>query len=538
MTGTDLSRAEGPTRATAAVAGVVSAGVALAVGELVTGLRDPGPSLVSAVGTEFIDRFAASLKNLAVSLFGTNDKVALVVGIVVVSLGVGALFGLLARRRFSLGAAGLVAFGAVGLWAFVRHPQGSAATGLVATALAVAAGVGSLAVLLHAAAGRVPHLTEAEKRQAGGREPAPVSQAPGRAAASRRSFLVAASVLGVGAVGTAFVGRSLRGTDAAAAARRRFTVPRPGRVQPVPARQPFTVAGLSPYVTPSADFYRIDTARTLPQVDPDEWRLEVTGMVDQPLSITFDELLAMDAVEAAVTLQCVSNEIGGDLVGNAVWQGVPLQVLLDRAGVDPAATHVVGRSVDRWTAGFPTELGGDGRVALVAYAMNGELLPVRHGFPARLVVSGLYGYVSATKWLREIQLTTWESFDGYWVPRGWAKEGPIKTMSRIDVPRSGAAVPAGPTAVAGVAWAPTRGIDRVEVQVDGGSWRPCRLGATASEHTWVQWLLEWDATPGDHVLRVRATDGTGATQTEQVSSPAPDGATGWHARRVRVEDTA
>jgi DMSO/TMAO reductase YedYZ molybdopterin-dependent catalytic subunit len=515
-----------PTRVVAALAGLVGAGVALAVSELVTGLREPGPSLVSAVGTEFIDRFAASLKTFAVELFGTNDKAALVVGIVVMSLGLGALFGVLARRQFRLGVAGFVAFGAVGLWAYTRHPQGSVATGVAASALAVAAGIASLAVLL----------------RAGSPEPAPVSpvqgcDVPATAAASRRSFLLAATVLGVGAAGTAFVGRRVRGADAAAAARRRYAVPRPSVVQAVPAQQPFAVAGISPYVTPSADFYRIDTALTVPQVDPDSWQLDVTGMVDRPFSITFDELLAMDAVEETVTLQCVSNEIGGDLVGNAVWQGIPLHTLLDRAGVHPDATQIVGRSVDRWTAGFPTELAANGRVALVAYAMNGELLPARHGFPARLVVSGLYGYVSATKWLREVELTTWESFDGYWVPRGWAKEGPIKTMSRIDVPRSRAVLPPGPTAVAGVAWAPTRGIERVEVEIDGGGWRSCRLGAVASEHTWVQWLSEWDATPGDHVLRVRATDGTGTTQPEAISRPAPDGATGWHSRRVRVESS-
>jgi DMSO/TMAO reductase YedYZ molybdopterin-dependent catalytic subunit len=499
------------------MAGSLGAAAALAVSELVTGMRDSGPSLVSAVGTEFIDRFAASLKSLAVSLFGTNDKVALVVGIVIVSLLLGGLFGMVARTRFWLGAAGFGAFGAVGLWAYLRHPAGDTVTGLLAAGLAVAAGIGTLALLLRLSR------SEGVSSQA-----AAVMGMP-----SRRAFLTASATLGVGAAVTAALGRRARGANASAA-REAVVLPTAARAVASP-RPELAIPGLSPYITPNEDFYRIDTALTVPQVDLDSWRLDVRGMVERPFSVSFDDLLAMDGVEETVTLQCVSNEVGGDLVGNAAWQGVPLVDLLERAGVEAGASQVVGRSVDRWTAGFPTELAGDGRVAIVAYAMNGEPLPLRHGFPARLVVSGLYGYVSATKWLREIELTTWDGFDGYWVPRGWAKEGPIKTASRIDVPRSGATVEAGGVAVAGVAWAPTRGISAVEVQVDDGAWETCRLADVASEHTWVQWVLDWDATPGDHVLRVRATDATGTVQTSDMRPPQPDGATGWHARRVRVE---
>ncbi|MGH9132628.1 MAG: molybdopterin-dependent oxidoreductase, partial [Ilumatobacteraceae bacterium] len=311
--------------------------------------------------------------------------------------------------------------------------------------------------------------------------------------------------------------------------------PRPASTAVVPASPSFAVPGLSPYITPNTDFYRIDTALVVPQVDAAGWRLDVTGLVERPFSLGYDELLAMDAVEETVTLQCVSNEVGGDLVDNAVWQGVPLAALLVRAGVGDDATQIVGRSVDRWTAGFPTDLARDGRVALVAYAMNGEPLPTRHGFPARLVVAGLYGYVSATKWLREIELTTWDAFDGYWISRGWSKDGPIKTMSRIDVPRGGDRLAAGRTAVAGVAWAPSRGVHAVEVRVDDGDWQPARLGDVASENTWVQWLYEWDAAPGDHTISVRAVDGDGDVQTGDIASPAPDGATGWHTRRVSVD---
>ena len=223
-------------------------------------------------------------------------------------------------------------------------------------------------------------------------------------------------------------------------------------------------------------------------------------------------------------------------MGNAAWQGVPLADILNRAGVQRGATQIVGRSVDGFTTGFPTDVAFDGRHALVAVGMNGELLPPLRGFPARLVVPGLYGYVSATKWLSEIQLTTWEAFDAYWVPRGWAKSAPVKTQSRIDVVSPLPAV-AGPMAVAGVAWAPTRGIRRVEVRVDDEPWAEAQLAASLSDDAWRQWVFRWQASPGDNVLAVRATDGRGETQTDQKTRPAPDGATGYHTVRVRVRPT-
>jgi len=296
----------------------------------------------------------------------------------------------------------------------------------------------------------------------------------------------------------------------------------------------YPIDGLSPYIVPSGDFYRIDTALVVPQVDVAHWKLSVTGKVDHPFTLTFDELQAMEQVEEAVTLSCVSNYVGGDLVGNARWQGVPLRALLDRAGVQSAGTQIVGRSVDGFTVGFPTAALDDGRTALVAVGMNGQPLPTVHGFPARLVVAGLYGYVSATKWLTEIELTGLEDFDAYWVPLGWAKEAPIKTQSRIDVPKAAATIRAGTTPIAGVAWAPDRGIRKVEVQVDDGPWRQAQLASVLSKDTWCEWMLPWDATVGPHVLRVRATDGTGATQTGHESDPEPDGATGWHSRKVDV----
>jgi DMSO/TMAO reductase YedYZ molybdopterin-dependent catalytic subunit len=291
---------------------------------------------------------------------------------------------------------------------------------------------------------------------------------------------------------------------------------------------PLAVEGITPLVTPNTDFYRIDEALTIPSVDLASWRLGVRGMVDRPLSLSFDDLQGLPLVERYVTLACVSNEVGGRLVGNALWRGVRLADLLERAGVQAGATQLVGRSVDGFTVGFPIEAAVDGRDALIAIGMNGEPLPLRHGFPARLVVPGLYGYVSATKWLREIELTTWDEFDAYWIVRGWAKEAPVKVQSRIDVPREGANLAAGPNAIAGVAWAPHRGIERVEVRVGEGAWQEATLGASLADDAWRQWTFSWDATPGRHLIAVRATARDGEVQTADPHQPFPDGATGHH----------
>ncbi|MCY4664785.1 MAG: molybdopterin-dependent oxidoreductase, partial [Acidimicrobiaceae bacterium] len=299
------------------------------------------------------------------------------------------------------------------------------------------------------------------------------------------------------------------------------------------------VPGISPYVTPISpknEFYRIDTALTVPQVDPDQWRLRITGLVDNPYELTYQDIRAMRLADYVITLSCVSNQVGGRLVGNAVWTGVPLNVLLQRAGVQRGAQQIVGRSVDDFTAGFPTTLAYDGRNAILAIGMNNEPLPTRHGFPARIVVAGLYGYVSAVKWLEEIPLTSWDGFDGYWVPRGWSKQGPIKTQSRIDLPKDGARISSGrPTAVAGIAWAPTRGIERVEVKIGNEDWTSCRLGEVAGAESWVQWHREWTpAGGGRHQIQVRATDGSGYTQSSKSVRPRPNGAEGWHSIRVNV----
>src|SRR5439155_16599384 len=305
-----------------------------------------------------------------------------------------------------------------------------------------------------------------------------------------------------GAIGRTLIEGQRRSTTLAVT-----KLPRPGRTVSLPAGAAFPVDGLSPIVVPNSRFYRIDTALLVPNVDIASWRLRVHGLVEREVTLTFDDLVALGTFEQYVTIACVSNEVGGNLVGNAKWTGVPLRTVLDMAGVQPAATQLVGRSVDRWTAGMPTSWVMDkAREPMIAVAMNDEPLPIVHGFPARLIVPGLYGYVSATKWLAELELTTLEAFDAYWVPLGWSKEAPILTQSRIDVPRVGAAVAAGRAVVAGVAWAPDRSISRVEVAIDG-TWRDATLSNPISAATWVQWRGDWDAGPGSHTVMVRATDG-------------------------------
>jgi DMSO/TMAO reductase YedYZ molybdopterin-dependent catalytic subunit len=503
--------------------------MALAVGELVSALADPRQSLVGSVGNEIVDRSAGGLVRWAIEWFGTANKAVLVLGIVVVSLLLGGLLGRLTIDRPWVGPTGFAVFGVVGVVCGLRDPLTSGVVVIAAAVFAVAAGSVTLWFLLRIArSGRVvPRLAIGD---------APIAT-PGDDKASRRAFFVWSGAAGAFAATLALGSRSLGRRSAVEASRAAITLPPVSRTSGATALGgELTVEGLTPYIVPNDRFYRIDTALLVPQVDTRSWSLSVEGMVDRPFELSFDELLELATVEEAVTLSCVSNEVGGSLVGNARWQGVPLRDLLDRAGVQADATQVVGTSVDGFSAGFPTEAAHDGRVALVAVGMNGEPLPVNHGFPARLVVAGLYGYVSATKWLKAIRLTRFEDFDGYWIPRGWAKEAPVKTQSRIDVPRAGTSIPTGRTAVAGVAWAPTRGISRVEVQIDEGPWQRAQLGDVLSDDTWAQWLFEWDAPPGRHSITVRATDGTGETQTSDVRPPAPDGATGWHTRRVTVSE--
>jgi len=498
-----------------AVAGALGAAASLAASELAAGMFGAFPSLVEEVGDVVVDNVPAGVKDWAIAMFGSYDKPVLIAGIVVVSLLIGALVGAASASAGWVVPAAFWGFGALGAAAAVVEGAPPAAA-ILAGALAAGAGWAVCVTLAR-----------------------PVGLAPTEDAfdEGRRAFLARAGAVVVLAGLAAGGGRLL--VDRArrvVAGRESVVLPAAASpAPPVPAGASLAVEGLSPLITPNADFYRIDTALSVPRVDLEAWRLRIAGMVDRPFEVTHDDLLDMDLVERYVTLACVSNEVGGGLVGTAAWLGVPLAALLDRAGVQPGATQVVGRSVDGFTVGFPTDVVYDGREAMVAVGMNGEPLPLEHGFPARLVVAGLYGYVSATKWLTELELTTWESFDAYWVPRGWSKEGPIKTQSRIDTPRAGQTVGPGERVVAGVAWAPNVGIERVEVQVDDEPWVEAELSEPLGDDAWRQWRVGWVATPGRHVIKVRATDRNGVTQTDASAPPAPDGATGWHTIRVLVE---
>lgn len=501
-------------RGPGALAGAAAVGVAFGVGELSAGLLPGAASLLDAVGQVLIPRVPLAVKQWAIAVFGTADKAVLLLGTVAVGLAVGALAG--AWLRWWATVTLFVAFGVLGGLAAAAQPGTVPAAVVVTATAAVVSGLLSLRGL-HAAG------PEAQRVR------------PTAPHVDRRRFLAltggaAAVAIGAGAAGRLWSRHQL-------AVRQRAAVRLPPAARPLgppPSAASLAVPGLTPVLTATADFFRIDTALSVPRVPLDRWRLRVTGLAASPFELTYDQLTALPLVERDITLACVSNEVGGDLIGTARWLGVPLSDLLERARPLPAATQIVGRAVDGFTTGFPTVVIHDGWEALVAVGMNGQPLPLEHGFPARLVVAGLYGYVSATKWLTEVELTRWEDHDAYWVPRGWAKQAPIKIASRIDVPRRGATVAAGEVVVAGVAWAPPRGVAAVEVQVDDGDWTQADLAAGLSDDTWVQWRTSVGLPEGRHRLRVRATASDGERQPAGPAPPRPDGVEGWHAVTVEV----
>ncbi len=534
----------------AALSGAISAAAALATGELLAGLIRGIPSPLAAVGTAAIDFAPPGSKEVVVSLFGTNDKAALLALVTAIVLAAGAGIGVIARRRVTLAGVLIVGLVAIGGLASLRDPTAIGPLVVVAAALQAGLGLQALVMLLAAARPRVDAGTAASP-SASGTEPSGAAAFSAEARPGRRAFLLQAGAMGALALAGGLIGRAMLGGRAAAeasasvgdgtgaAGTSKLAIPQAVDPAPAPgADASFSIPGITPVVVPNSEFYRIDTAFFPPSVDIATWSLRVFGMVDREVRLSFAELVQLPLIEQYVTIACVSNEVGGNLVGNAKWTGVKLADVLAMAGVQSGATQVVPRSIDGWTAGFPTTWITDPahpRDAIIAVKMNDQPLPAEHGFPARLIVPGLYGYVSATKWLTEIELTTLEAIDAYWVPRGWAKEAPILTQSRIDVPQSGARVSAGPVAVAGVAWAPDRGIAKVELRVDGGPWQAATLATELSAATWVQWKWTWQAAPGAHFIEVRATDGTGVVQTDKVTAPDPDGARGHHQIQVQVQ---
>lgn len=525
--------------------GAVAALAVLAVAEIAAAFVAPAASPVLAVGALVIDLVPAGVKDTVIALFGTGDKVALIVVLGLVVLAAAALAGILQVRRPPLGVVVLALFAGVAVLAATTR-AGATGAAAIPTIVGMIAGV----FILHRGADRLRDWRDAADRAASAsaavaepvrgiaRPAARTPLTPGAGArVERRTFLIMTVVAGVASV---VAGSVARGLNAAAARvddfRRTLVLPRAATpAAAIPATAELGVPGLAPFLTPASDFYRIDTALQVPSVDAASWKLRITGMVEQEVEITFAELLALPLEEHVTTLTCVSNEVGGNLIGNALWLGYPIRLLLERAKPTAGADMVLSTSQDGWTASTPLEaLTDPDRASILAVGMNGEPLPQQHGFPVRMVVPGLYGYVSATKWVTELKVTTFAEDVAYWSTRGWTERGPIKTGSRIDTPRSGARVDAGRTAIAGMAWAQHTGIAKVEVRVDEGDWVEATLGDGVGTDTWRQWSYAWDAASGSHSVEVRATDTTGATQTSDEAPPAPDGATGWHRITVGV----
>ncbi|WP_460722892.1 molybdopterin-dependent oxidoreductase [Microbacterium aureliae] len=496
----------------AAAAGAVAAASVLAVAELVALVvaRPAGPLV--AVGSVIVDGVPQPVKEFAIAAFGENDKIVLLVSVGVAALLAAAGAGILQLLRPPSGALVIAAGAVVAVTAAITR-SGADASWALPGVVGGAAGVIVMTLLV----GRLRRWRDAVGE-------------PSAAAPSRRAFLTMAVVSAGAAI---LIGAGTRALTAVTASieaiRDALRLPAPRSTVTIPAGAAFDdVPGLSPLITPNADFYRVDTALTLPEVDPATWRLRITGMVDSPFEIGFDDLVGRGLDEYSITLTCVSNEVGGGLVGNAVWQGVPVRDLLALASPQADADMVLSRSADGFTASTPLEaLTDPGRDAILAVAMNGEPLPVEHGFPVRMVVPGLYGYVSATKWVTELTVTRFDRDEAYWTPRGYSAQAPIKMSSRLDTPRAGTAVDAGDVTLAGMAWAQTVGIDRVEVSVDDGPWQRAELSAPINDDTWVQWRMPWRAEPGTHYVVVRAVDREGRVQVRERAPIAPDGSTGW-----------
>jgi DMSO/TMAO reductase YedYZ molybdopterin-dependent catalytic subunit len=500
--------------------GVVAALAGLAVAEVVAASRASLQSPVLDVGDRVVDGVPNSIKTLAIDWFGTNDKLALLSGIGVILAVYAAVVGIVAAgRHWKFAVAGIALFGLVGAYAS-QTTRRAAPTSAVVPSLVGAAVAAVVLVLLR----RRLYPDDTVPVTGDGRP----QEAATHPVVDRRGFLVATGATAAGAAVVGMAGREWSMRDNVSGQRSDLALPAAvDPLEPVPVGVKSPADGISSFFTPNADFYRIDTALTVPQVSVQDWQLDITGMVDREFTLSFDELVDRPLIEADITLTCVSNEVGGRLLGTARWLGVRLDDLIADAGVRSGADQIVGRSVDGYTCGFPVAA-LDGRSALVAVGMNGEPLPVEHGYPARLIVPGLYGYVSATKWLTEIELTRFADFDQYWVERGWVDEAPIKIQSRIDTPRGLANVEPGTVAIAGVAWAQTRGIDRVEIQIDDGDWLETDLADELNDVTWRQWSYPWQAETGRHTVTVRATDRTGAIQTADRTEPFPSGATGRH----------
>ncbi|WP_019075764.1 molybdopterin-dependent oxidoreductase [Streptomyces hokutonensis] len=518
-----------------ACSGVLAGLASLGVAELVSAGVRPQAGPVVAVGGAAIDRTPAAVKDWAIRHFGTNDKLILQLGILAMLALFALVLGITAVRFRRSGAAGVLLFGIIGAVSATSRPDSTSLSDALPSVVGAIAGAAVLYVLVGGLARREPCPEPVDGERSG---------ASSGADWDRRGFVIAATAVAAASAGAGVLGRTLNSASgqSAVASRNRVVLPRPASAAAaVPRGAGLRIPGISPFTTPNGDFYRVDTALVVPKVNATTWALRIHGNgVTRPVTLTFDDLLRRELIERDITLTCVSNEVGGPYVGNARWIGVRLSDLLAECGVRPPskggpADQLVARSVDGMTIGSPVEDVMDGRDALLALGMNGEPLPFAHGFPVRMVVPGLYGFVSACKWIKDIELTTFTSYDPYWVKRGWARRAPIKTESRIDTPKPFARPKTGTVMVAGVAWAQHRGIDKVEVRVDDGPWQAARLAAEDTRDTWRQWSFPWQAAKGGHTLTVRATDRTGRVQTDKRTRTIPDGASGWHSVVVTVD---
>ena len=492
--------------------GALAVLVGLVAGDLVAAFNSSWRSPVISLGNRVIDYVPAVVKKYVIEIFGLYDKIFLVSLIIFIVLAISIFIGRAytggqEKKAFLTIAAMLFASGVASLL--------DAQANLSSLAPTLVSGVTTIYVL---------RWLGAKKKD---------SEAHG-SSLTRRELLKVGAILGAVSISASALGKALSQKTTVARERIAIALPKPLKFLTKPPADPaLKIAGLSPFFTPNEDFYRIDTALSIPNLSVDDWSLEIVGMVANPLTITYAQLSARPVFELDDTIACVSNEIGGPLVGNARWLGVRLDDLIREAQPTPDADQIMGYSYDGFTAGFPLAT-LDGRDAMIAIGMNGEALPAAHGFPARIIVPGLYGYVSATKWLVRIELTRFDKKQGFWISRGWSERAPIKTQSRIDTPAPGTQISAGTVAIAGVAWAPTRGISKVEVRVGRGPWRVANLAEVMADTTWRQWWIDWDAKAGDYIIAVRATDGDGNVQSEQYVPIEPNGAEGWHSVNVRV----
>ncbi|MHA7217710.1 molybdopterin-dependent oxidoreductase [Arthrobacter sp. MDT1-48-3] len=539
----------------AALAGIIAAGVVLGAAELAGAFFRASATPVIAMGSTFIDFTPPWLKDFAIATFGTHDKLALLVGMAVTIAILAAVLGVVAYRRWALGAAGVILMGAI-IVACVLTRAGASLPDAVPSVVGTVAGLLALRLLIarlrHAAVvpaadsgtpapagitgtGSPIDTTDGVVHPSGGRSAATAAKPGGTT--SRRGFFAAAGATAVIAAAAAGGGRLLSGArNNIAALRDSLQFPAPASPAPVlPAGVQSPVPGVTPFVTPNGDFYRIDTALSVPQLTTDDWVLRVHGMVEEEFELSFQDLLDADLIERHITLTCVSNPVGGYLAGTAKWLGYPLREVLARARPLDGADMVLSTSSDGFSASTPLPVLQDDRDAILAVAMNGEPLPVEHGFPVRMVVPGLYGYVSATKWVVDLEVTRFADRTAYWTDRGWSEEGPIKTMARVEVPQSFASVDAGTVMIGGVAWSQQRGITAVEVSVDGGDWEAVDLAAEASVDTWRQWSYGVDLEPGLHTVRARATDAADGLQTDQRADTVPNGASGWQSVQFTVK---